>query len=156
MSQNLRIGEVAARSGCHIETIRYYERIGLLPRPSRSRSGYRAYAEADVTRLRFMVHCRELGFSLDEIRSLIALSEDPKLSCGRVDALARQHLEDIQSKQRALARLSREIKQLIDTCARGQRGTCEILASLQGPARHVATTTLIQQNRAITPHVLPR
>jgi MerR family mercuric resistance operon transcriptional regulator len=85
-----------------------------------------------------MVHCRELGFSLDEIRSLIALSEDSKLSCGKVDALARQHLEDIQRKQRALARLSREIKRLIDTCARGQRGTCEILAALQRPSGRLA------------------
>ena len=144
MSQNLRIGEVAARSGCHIETIRYYERIGLLPQPRRSSSGYRAYFETDVTRLRFVVHCRELGFNLDEIRSLIALSEDPKLSCSKVDALARQHLEDIQGKQRALARLSRELKQLIDTCSRGRRGTCEILAALQGPSRHVAKATLTQ------------
>jgi MerR family mercuric resistance operon transcriptional regulator len=138
MLHNLRIGEVAARSGCHIETIRYYERIGLLPRPKRSRSGYRAYAESDVERLRFVVHSRELGFSLDEIRSLIALSEDPKLSCGKVDALARQHLEDIRSKQRALNRLSRELKTLIDTCALGRRGTCEILAALQSPARRLA------------------
>jgi MerR family mercuric resistance operon transcriptional regulator len=138
MSLNLRISEVAARSGSHIETIRYYERIGLLPRARRSSSGYRAYSEADVTRLRFMVHCRELGFSLDEIRSLIALGEDPKLSCGKVDALARQHLEDIQGKQRALARLSRELKLLIDTCARGQRGTCEILDALQRPSGRLA------------------
>ena len=142
MSLNLRIGEVAARSGCHIETIRYYERIGLLPRPKRSSSGYRAYSEADVTRLRFVVHCRELGFSLDEIRSLRAHREDPKLSCGKVDALARQHLEDIQGKQRALARLSRELRQLIDTCARGQRGTCEILAALQRPSRQLARSNV--------------
>ena len=149
MSLNLRIGEVAARSGCHIETIRYYERIGLLPRPRRSSSGYRAYSEADVTRLRFVVHCRELGFSLDEIRSLIALGEDPKMSCGKVDALARQHLEEIQSKQRALARLSREIKQLIDTCARGQRGTCEILAALQRPSRRLPKATSPSQDKAV-------
>jgi MerR family mercuric resistance operon transcriptional regulator len=141
MSQNLRIGEVAARSGCHIETIRYYERIGLTQRARRSSSGYRAYTEADVTRLRFVVHCRELGFSLDEIRSLIALGEDPKMSCGKVDALARQHLEDIHRKQRALRRLSRELKQLIDTCARGQRGTCEILAALQRPSRQLGQAT---------------
>jgi MerR family mercuric resistance operon transcriptional regulator len=148
MSQNLRIGEVTARSGCHVETIRYYERIGLLPRPRRSSSGYRAYSEADVTRLRFVVHCRELGFSLDEIRSLIALSEDPKLSCGKVDALARQHLEDIQSKQRALARLSRELKQLIDACARGQRGTCEILAALHGPSGRLSKPAAFARDKA--------
>jgi MerR family mercuric resistance operon transcriptional regulator len=135
MAVALRIGTAAAESGCHVETIRYYERIELLPRARRSSSGYRAYTQADVNRLRFIVRSRELGFSLDEIRSLIALSEDPKLSCRKVDALARHHLEDVQTKRRALAQLSRELKRLIDTCASGHRGTCEILAALQRPPK---------------------
>ena len=148
MSAPLRIGTVAADSGCHIETIRYYERIGLLPRPRRSSSGYRAYTAADVHRLRFIVRSRELGFSLDEIRSLVALGENPKLSCGKVDALARHHLDDIKAKQRALAQLARELKRLIDTCARGHRGTCEILAALQRPSS--ASTTPAIRAREIS------
>lgn len=129
----MKISEAAAASGCHAETIRYYERIDLLPRPRRSGSGYRAYSEADIVRLRFIVRCRELGFSIDEIRSLLSLSQNPRLSCGKVDALARSHLDDVRAKQRALARLGRELERMIDACAEGQRGTCEILAALQHP-----------------------
>ena len=129
----MRISEAAAASSCHLETIRYYERIGLLAKPPRSSNGYRRYTDADIDRLRFVVRCRELGFSLDEISSLIALGENPKLSCGKVDTLARVHLADIEAKQRALAQLGRELKRMIDDCAHGKRGTCEILAALHRP-----------------------
>lgn len=138
MANTLRSGTVAAESGCHAETIRYYERIGLLPRPRRSGSG-RAYSTSDVARLHFVVRCRDLGFSLDEIRSLMALDENPKLSCSKVDAL--RHLEEIQAKQDALAALSWELQRLIDTCAQGRRRTCEILAALHRPTMPCAEPT---------------
>src|SRR5690606_1867317 len=83
----MRIGEVAARSGCPPETVRYYERIGLLPAPPRTASGYRDYRPADADRLRFISRGRELGFSLAEIRSLLGLAEDDGLSCQDVDRL---------------------------------------------------------------------
>ena len=130
----MKIGEAATASGCHLETIRYYERIGLLPRPSRTGSGYRAYTTQDVARIRFITRGRDLGFSLDEIRSLLRLTEDPDLSCEQVDALARQHLMEIQARQKELRRIARELERTIAGCAGGRRGACAILEVLQQPA----------------------
>ncbi len=127
----MKIGEAAASSGCHIETIRYYERVGLLPRAQRTSSGYRNYATAEVTRLRFITRGRQLGFSLDEIRSLLALSEDASLSCADVDRLARAHLTEIRHRVRALNRMARELAQTIKGCSGGKRAQCAILNSLQ-------------------------
>ena len=130
----MKIGEVAAASGCHLETIRYYERIGLLPRPARTAGGYRAYAGQDVERIRFITRGRDLGFSLDEIRSLLRLAEDPELSCEDVDALARHHLSEIRARQQELRRIARELERTIAGCAGGRRGACAILGVLQHPA----------------------
>lgn len=127
----MKIGEVAAASGCHLETIRYYERIGLLPRPHRTGSGYRVYTSQDVDRIRFITRGRDLGFSLEEIRSLMRLTEDPDLSCEQVDALARHHLAEIQDRQKQLRRIARELQRTIALCAGGRRGACAILGVLQ-------------------------
>lgn len=129
----MKIGAVAAASGCHLETIRYYERIGLLPRPGRTTSGYRAYAERDVERVRFITRGRDLGFSLEEIRSLMRLAEDPGLSCEDVDQLARQHLAEIKARQAALREMARELERTIAGCAGGHRGACAILGALKQP-----------------------
>ena len=127
----MKIGEAAAASGCHLETIRYYERVGLVAPPSRTGSGYRAYNQGDVDRLRFISRGRELGFSLEEIRSLLRLNDDPKLSCGDVDALARAHLADIHQRIEALTRMAGELERVIAQCAGGERGTCTILGALR-------------------------
>ncbi|WP_228754912.1 MerR family transcriptional regulator [Pseudomonas aeruginosa] len=127
----MKISEAAAASGCHLETIRYYERVGLMPRPTRTGSGYRAYAPHDVERLRFISRGRELGFSLEEIRSLLRLNDDPKLSCGDVDVLARAHLADIHQRIEELQRMAAELERVIVQCAGGERGTCTILGELR-------------------------
>ncbi len=126
----MKIGEAATVSGCHIETIRYYERLGLLPRPMRTSSGYRTYRPEEVDRLRFIARGRELGFSLDEIRSLLTLADDPTLSCRDVDQLARYHLADIQARVRELRRIALELERTIASCAGGKRGRCAILGAL--------------------------
>ena len=126
----MKIGAAAAASGCHIETIRYYERIGLLPHPARSVSGYREYLPEEVDRLRFITRGRELGFSLEEIRSLLALSDDPTLSCRDVDQLARHHLADVRQRLRELRRIAQELERTIASCAGGKRGQCAILGAL--------------------------
>src|SRR5690606_41081910 len=100
----MKIGEVAERSGCHPETVRYYERIGLLPAPPRTPGGYRDYRPADADRLRFISRGRELGFSLEEIRSLLGLAEDDGLSCQDVDRLARGH----RSEERRVGKACRK------------------------------------------------
>ena len=133
----MKIGEAAAASGCHIETIRYYERIGLLPHPARSVSGYREYLPVEVDRLRFITRGRELGFSLEEIRSLLALSDDPTLSCRDVDQLARRHLADVRQRLRELRRIARELERTIASCAGGKRGQCAILGALSRRSNEV-------------------
>lgn len=127
----MRIGAAAAASGCHIETIRYYERVGLLPHPARTDGGYREYQPKEVDRLRFITRGRELGFSLEEIRSLLTLSDDPALSCHDVDQLARHHLADIEQRVRELRGIARELQRTIASCAGGKRGQCAILGSLR-------------------------
>ena len=127
----MKISEAAAASGCHLETIRYYERSGLVSPPKRTHSGYRSYTPADVDRLRFISRGRELGFSLEEIRSLLRLNDDPKLSCGDVDALARVHLADIHQRLEALTRMAGELERVIVQCAGGERGACAILEALR-------------------------
>lgn len=129
----MKIGEAAATSGCHLETVRYYERIGLLPKPRRTGSGYRAYTDDDVRRLRFITRGRELGFSLDEIRSLLQLSSDPGLSCNDVDRLARTHLGEIEQRVKELNRMAKELRRTIVTCSKDQRKDCAILDALWKP-----------------------
>lgn len=129
----MRIGEAAAASGCHLETVRYYERIGLLVPPPRTSGGYRDYRSGDVARLRFVTRGRHLGFSIEEIRSLLRLSEDAELSCQDVDELARQHLDDIRAKIRDLRRMATELERTITRCGGGARGDCVILDALRQP-----------------------
>lgn len=129
----MKIGEVAERSGCHPETVRYCERIGLLPEPPRTAGGYRDYRPADADRLRFISRGRALGFSLDEIRSLLGLAEDDDLSCGDVDRLARGHLLDIRNRLNDLQRMASELERVIGSCSGGERGQCAILDTLRHP-----------------------
>lgn len=135
--QGLPISAVATAAGITPDTIRYYERVGLLPRAPRTSSGalhagYRRYAAADVERLAFIRRARELGFSLDEIRDLLALAgSDPSRPCGDVDALARAHLEQVEARLARLTSLRDELRQVIAACRGGAGiGDCRILGAL--------------------------
>lgn len=127
----MKIGQVSAASGCQIETIRYYERIGLLKAPARTEAGYRHYTEDDIDRLRFVTRGRALGFSLDEIASLLRLAQDQGLSCDDVDRLARAHLADVQQRVGDLLRIQEELQRAIEGCRGTQRSQCSILQALQ-------------------------
>jgi MerR family mercuric resistance operon transcriptional regulator len=94
----IQIGELARRSGCNVETVRYYERIGLLPTPARTAGGYRLYETADVRRLMFARRARELGFTLEEVRTLMALSHNVRSACAEVRQLAADHLAVVRAK----------------------------------------------------------
>lgn len=126
----MKIGVLAKRTGCKIETIRYYEQQGLLPVPPRSLSGQRNYAETDRQRLLFILRGRALGFGLAEIRELIGLEEDPDLSCSDVDRLARHHQDQVKAKLMQLRRLDKALDELITGCHGGQRADCAILNAL--------------------------
>lgn len=127
----MKIGQVSAATGCQIETIRYYERIGLLKAPARTEAGYRHYTDADVDRLRFVARGRALGFSLEEIASLLRLAQDEGLSCDDVDRLARAHLADVQQRVGDLLRIQEELQRTIEGCRGTQRSQCSILQALQ-------------------------
>lgn len=103
MAQRLtiQIGELSRRTGCNIETIRYYERIGLLPAPARSAGRYRVYQTTDVRRLAFIRRARELGFTLDAVRALLALSDDGCAACPEARQLAAGHLAEVRAKSPA-------------------------------------------------------
>ncbi|MET0225862.1 MAG: heavy metal-responsive transcriptional regulator [Dokdonella sp.] len=127
------IGEIARRAGVGIDTVRYYERSELLPKPARRASGYREYAIADVRRLRFIRRAKEIGFSLDEIRELLALSSDRELGVRGIKARAQARLEETESRIRELQRVRAGLKALIAACpGHGSLERCPILAALAG------------------------
>ena len=112
----MRIGELAECTGVGAETIRYYEREGLLPAVTRSNANYRIYGREAATRLLFIRHCRALDIKLPEIRHLLRLRDDPEADCGDVNALVDCHLQKVREQKRALARLERQLKALRDQC----------------------------------------
>ena len=127
----MRIGELAHQAGVDVQTVRYYEREGLLAAPSRSPSGYRAYGPEHLERLNFVRHCRSLDMSLAEIKRLIDLSSDARVSCEQVDQLVRAHLERVRAKRLALENLEAQLATLSAQCASGHRvADCGILGEL--------------------------
>ncbi|MGJ0622229.1 MAG: MerR family transcriptional regulator [Methylocystis sp.] len=126
----ITIGELAKSTGCKAETIRYYERIGLLPSAQRTRSGYRAYGSEDVDRLRFIRKSRELGFSLDAIRNLLSLAHDPNRDCAAADRLCSAHLNEVRGKIAALRRLERELGRMVEQCRGGRIADCRVIEAL--------------------------
>ena len=126
----MKVGQLARRTGTSAETIRYYERIGLMPQPDRTESNYRDYSVEDLQRLSFIRHARGLGFDLADIRSLIDLAEHPERDCGEVDAIASRHLEAIESKIAQLQRLRGELGRMILQCRGGSVSGCRILKVL--------------------------
>ena len=123
----MRIGELAEATGSNSETIRYYEKIGLLPRPGRTDSNYRDYSATDVERLSFIRHARGLGFELADIRSLIELAEQPERDCGEVDAIASRHLAAVESKLARLGSLRIELGRMLAQCRGGTVSSCRIM-----------------------------
>jgi len=130
MSENLTIGALARRTGCKVQTIRYYEQIGVMPRPRRTEGAQRRYAESDLRRLGFIRHARELGFGLDAIRALLRMADQPEQSCEDADAIAREHLAEIESRLKRLRALKREMERMIAECQGGRVGDCRVIEVL--------------------------
>jgi len=126
----MKIGEASRQSGCHIETIRYYERVGILSPTARSESGYRRYADHHIQQLRFIHHARELGFPLEDIRELLSLKEQPDLSCEAVDSITDKHLQGIRGRIRHLESLAKELRRLSASCSGSHIAECRILEAL--------------------------
>lgn len=127
----LKIGEVAKATGIGIETIRFYERKGLLDEPDRKPSGYRQYDESEVARLRFIRRSKELGFTLSEINELLSLWFDTETKCSDVRTKAQTKIEEIEEKVKTLNGMKRSLKKLIDQCHdRGSLDGCPLLDGL--------------------------
>ena len=124
------IGEVARRSGVKIETIRFYERRGLLAPPPRTAGGHRVYSPAEAQRLNFIRRARQLGFPLDQVRALLALADQREASCIEVERLARDHLAEVRGRIDDLARMDAVLSDLVTRCAQGETPDCAILEAL--------------------------
>ncbi len=126
----LRIGDLGKATETKVETIRYYERIGLLAAPARTGGNYRAYRAEHLHRLSFIRRARDLGFSIDQVRALLDLSDQKERSCEAVDEIAREHLSEVERKIADLTVLRRELKELIGRCRQGTIAECRIVEAL--------------------------
>lgn len=132
MRAHLTIGRIARDAGTGVETIRFYEREGLIAKPARTISGYRSYAPEVVRRLRFIRHAKELGFSLREIKELLSLRVTAGKSCGDVRQRARQKITEIDHRIAALARMKQALVKLSAACSgKGPAAACPILDALE-------------------------
>jgi Cu(I)-responsive transcriptional regulator len=126
----MKIGELSAATGTNIETIRYYERIGLLPPPMRSNSNYRRYEAQHRERLAFVRHARELGFSIEDIRSLLDLSDNPSRDCAEADRIASHHLGQVEEKLAQLEAMRNELQRMVGRCRGGLAADCRVIEVL--------------------------
>jgi Cd(II)/Pb(II)-responsive transcriptional regulator len=127
----MRIGELAHKAGVDVQTVRYYEREGLLEAPARTPSGYRAYGPDHLERLNFVRHCRSLDMPLAEVKRLVQLSGEKTISCDEVNALVRAHLARVQAKRQSLQELESKLAALNAQCESGHRvADCGILEEL--------------------------
>ncbi len=129
-STRLTIGALSKRTGVNIETVRYYERIGIMPAPPRTEGGQRVYDDSHLKRLAFIRRSRQLGFSLDEVRSLLKLVDGGDYTCGEVRDMTVAHIEDIRRKISDLRRMERVLKDMAAQCNGGDVPECPILDAL--------------------------
>ena len=126
----MKIGQLSRATGTNVETIRYYERIRLLPDPERTEGNYRDYGTSSIDRLSFIRHARGLGFEIPDIRSLLDLADNPERNCGEADGIVTRHLRAVEAKIGQLTQLREELDRLAAQCRGGQAVDCRILAAL--------------------------
>lgn len=124
------IGELSRRTGVKVPTIRYYEDVGLMPKPCRTRGQQRRYTSSDADRLGFIRHSRDLGFEVDAIRELLALSVKPDRSCNNADAIASRHVLGIDRRIAKLTALRDVLRRMVDECKHRQVGECRVMQIL--------------------------
>ncbi|MBK6517999.1 MAG: MerR family DNA-binding protein [Polyangiaceae bacterium] len=140
MKESLTIGGVAKGAEVGVETVRFYEREGLIPEPPRRRSGYRQYPADTVRRVRFIRRAKELGFTLKEISELLSLRVDPRTTCAEVRALARTKIEDVDQRIHELERMKAVLERLARACrGTGPTSECPILDALDAEERHASS-----------------
>ena len=126
----LPIGQLATLTGVKVPTIRFYEQIGLLPQAARTESGQRRYGQSEVDRLNFIRHARDLGFEVNDIRSLLAMTASPQESCHQADSIAKNHLAGVERRIAGLQALKTELSRMVDECGHGRVCDCRIIEAL--------------------------
>lgn len=124
------IGELSRRAGVKVPTIRYYEQMGLIAAPDRSEGNQRRYERADLERLTFIRHARDLGFPIEAIRELLALSRHPDEPCARADHIAREQLVEVREKIARLQKLEQELARIVSHCGSHTVGDCYVIRAL--------------------------
>ena len=130
MARTYSIGHLANRAACAVQTVRHYERIGLMPTPERTPGRQRIYRTEHLQRLAFIRHARELGFPLDAVRELLSLTDEPERSCETVDRVARDHLARVRERISALQGIEAELERMVSQCAGGHVANCRIVEVL--------------------------
>jgi Cd(II)/Pb(II)-responsive transcriptional regulator len=149
MSNSLKIGELAKRTGSQVETIRYYEREGLLPEPGRSEGNYRLYSDTHLERLLFIRHCRSLDMTLEEIRSLLTFRDAPDDNCGEVNALLDEHIQHVAKRIKELKLLQKNLRGLRNLCQQTQATKdCGILRSLGSPVKNLPQSSDVEHRKS--------
>lgn len=131
MAKDLMIGDLARLTATKVNTIRFYEEAGLMPRAMRTHSGRRVYSIPDVERLAFIRHARSLGFSTEKVQSLLALADHPDTDCGTAQQLAAEHLIDVRDKISKLSALEGKLSEIVaEGCESGPASNCRVLEAL--------------------------
>jgi DNA-binding transcriptional MerR regulator len=147
----MKIGELARRARTNAPTIRYYEEIGLLPPPARRDGGQRLYGDADCRRLTFIRQCRAFGFPIEQVRSLVALTEDQDRSCAEVQSIAQAHLDAVREKLAEMKRLERHLTDFIRRseadCSGGAAADCVVMRRMAEPVGDGGTSTVQRKRR---------
>ncbi|NOZ61888.1 MAG: MerR family transcriptional regulator [Calditrichaeota bacterium] len=130
--ETFTVGQLAQRAGVNVETVRFYEKRGLMPKPKRTKSGYRQYTVSDVSRILFIKRAKELGFTLKEIDELFSLKIDAETTCGDVKHLAQHKIEIVDQKIQDLRKIKKKLMELVLLCEKqnSSTGECPILEAL--------------------------
>lgn len=128
--RSIRRGDLARATGCNLETIRYYEKIGIMPDPPRNSKGYRSYDESHVQRLKFIMRSRDLGFAVEEVRGLLGLVDNQTRTCAEVQTIAEGHLGNIRAKIEDLRRIERVLSETVARCTGDAAPECAVVDAL--------------------------
>ncbi len=126
----IRRADLARMTGCNMETIRYYENVGIMPDPPRDRNNYRRYDDSHVARLRFVMRARDLGFSLDEIRDLLALVDGGMQTCAEVRSIASRHIDSVRARIADLKRIEQVLAETVSLCSGEEVPECAVIDAL--------------------------
>lgn len=135
MPDDYFIGDLARETRCKVQTIRYYEQIGLMPEPARTSGNQRRYGRRHVERLAFIRHSRQLGFPLEAVRDLLSLADNPHQSCEAADVIARTQLEEVRRRIVQLQALEGELRRMIEQCRHGEISECRVIDVLSDRSR---------------------